>query len=67
MLTTVINLVKDVQFMKKDYFYNLKERLRIKDFDSNQPRNIWIFVISLNLIGFIGYFILNFYGINLNK
>ena len=34
--------------MKNNYFYKLKERLRIKDFDTNQPKNVWIFVITLN-------------------
>ena len=53
--------------MKKDYFYRLKEKFKLKSFSSDQPKGAWILVITLNLIGFIGYFVLNFYGINLNK
>ena len=53
--------------MKKNYFFKLKEKFRIKEFDSKQPKGAWIFVISLNIIGFLGYFILNSYGINLSK
>mgnify|MGYP001419581541 FL=1 len=53
--------------MKKDYFYRLKEKFRLKKLDSEQPKGAWIFVITLNLIGFIGYFVLKFYGISLEK
>ena len=53
--------------MKKNYFYRLKEKFTIKEFDKEQPRGAWIFVITLNIIGFIGYFILNSYSINLSK
>ena len=53
--------------MKKNYFYRLKEKLSIKKIDSEQPKAAWIFVITLNIIGFLGYFILNSYGINLSK
>ena len=53
--------------MKKDYFYRLKEKFRLKELDSDQPKGAWIFVITLNLIGFIGYFVLKFYGISLEK
>ena len=53
--------------MSENYFDKLKKRLSIKNFDSNQPKSIWIFVVILNLLGFIGYFILNIYGIDLSK
>jgi len=53
--------------MKKNYFYRLKEKFSIKKIDSEQPKGAWIFVITLNIIGFLGYFILNSYGINLSK
>ena len=53
--------------MKKNYFYKLKEKFSIKKFDSEQPKGAWTFVIILNILGFLGYFILNSYGINLSK
>tara|TARA_B100000927_G_scaffold271484_1_gene248443 strand:+ start:343 stop:504 length:162 start_codon:yes stop_codon:yes gene_type:complete len=51
--------------MKKNYFFKLKEKFRIKKISSEQPSGTWIFVITLNIIGFIGLFVLKFYGINL--
>ena len=51
--------------MKRKYFYKLKEKFRIKKIDSEQPRGTWIFVITLNIIGFIGLFVLKFYSVNL--
>ena len=53
--------------MKKNYFYKIKEKFRIKKIDSKQPVGTWIFVITLNIIGFIGLFVLKFYGINLHN
>ena len=53
--------------MKNNYFYRLKEKFTIKKFDSEQPKGAWIFVVALNIIGFLGYFILNSYGINLGN
>ena len=53
--------------MNENYFYKLRKRFSIKKIDSNQPKSVWIFVLTLNLIGFIGYFILNSYGIDFNK
>ena len=53
--------------MKKNYFYKLKEKFRIKKIDSGQPSRIWIFVITLNIIGFMGFFILKIYGIDLSN
>ena len=48
----------------RDYIYN---KFSIKKIDSEQPKGAWFFVITLNIIGFLGYFILNSYGINLSK
>ena len=59
--------VNEPLVMKKNYLYRLKEKFSIKKFDSEQPKRVWIFVITLNIIGFLGYFILNSYGINLSK
>ena len=53
--------------MKKNYFNRLKENLKLKKFDSRQPKGVWTFVITLNIIGFLGYLVLNFNGINLNQ
>jgi len=53
--------------MKNNYFYRLKEKFTIKKFDSEQPKGAWILVITLNIIGILGYFILNSYGINLSN
>ena len=53
--------------MKKNYFYKLKEKFRIKKIDSKQPSGTWIFVITLNIIGLIGFFVLKFYDINLSN
>ena len=53
--------------MNENYFYKLRKRFSIKKIDSNQPKSVWIFVLTLNLIGFIGYFVLNSYGIDFNK
>ena len=53
--------------MKKSYFYKLIEKFRIKKIDTEQPSGIWIFVITLNIIGLLGFFVLKFYGINLTN
>ena len=53
--------------MKKSYFHKLKEKFRIKKIDSVQPSGIWIFVITLNIIGLLGFLVLKFYGINLSN
>tara|TARA_B100000212_G_C27034033_1_gene388588 strand:+ start:216 stop:377 length:162 start_codon:yes stop_codon:yes gene_type:complete len=53
--------------MKKNYFSRLKENFRVHKINSEQPISTWIFVITLNIIAFLGYFALNFYGINLTK
>tara|TARA_B100000212_G_C27152456_1_gene438096 strand:+ start:321 stop:482 length:162 start_codon:yes stop_codon:yes gene_type:complete len=51
--------------MKKNYFYKLKEKFRIKKIDSEQPKGTWIIVITLNIISFVGYLLFKFYDINL--
>ncbi len=37
------------------YIQRLKDKIKIKKFDSNQPIGAWIFVLILNIIGFAGY------------
>ena len=40
------------------YIERLKDKIRIKKLDSNQPIRAWIFVVVLNIVGFAGYFYL---------
>ena len=40
------------------YIERLKDKIRIKKLDSNQPIRAWIFVVFLNIVGFAGYFYL---------
>ena len=47
------------------YIERLKNRLKIKKIDSNQPVKAWVFVIVLNIIGFAGYFYLKINDIHL--
>ena len=49
------------------YIERLKEKVKIKKFDSNQPIGAWIFVIVLNGIGFAGYFYLKLNHIELGS
>ena len=37
------------------YIERLKEKIKIKKFDTNQPIGAWIFVVILNIVGFAGY------------
>ena len=53
--------------MKKSYFYKLKEKFKIKKIDSEQPSGTWIFVVTLNIIGLLGFLILKFHDINLSN
>ena len=47
------------------YIEKLKDKIKIKKFDSKQPIGAWIFVLILNLIGFAGYFYLKINHIQL--
>ena len=49
-----------------NYLERLKNKLKVKKIDSNQPIKAWIFVLVLNLVGFIGYMYLKLNGINLS-
>ena len=40
------------------YIERLKEKVKIKKFDSNQPIGAWVFVVILKVVGFAGYFYL---------
>ena len=49
------------------YIERLKDKVKIKKFDSNQPIGSWIFVILLNIVGFAGYFYLKLNHIQLGN
>ena len=49
------------------YIERLKDKIRIKKLDSNQPMRAWIFVIILNIVGFAGYFYLKINHIELGN
>ena len=48
-----------------NYLERLKDKLKVKKFDSNQPIKAWLFVLILNIVGFAGYFYLKINDINL--
>ena len=49
------------------YIEGLKDKIKIKKFDSKQPIGAWIFVIILNIVGFAGYFYLKVNHIQLGS
>ena len=49
------------------YIERLKDKVRIKKFDSNQPIGAWIFVIILNIVGLVAYFYLKINHIQLGS
>ena len=49
------------------YIERLKDKIKIKKLDSNQPIEAWIFVIVLNIVGFAGYFYLKVNNIQLGS
>ena len=50
-----------------NYLERLKNKIKIKKFDSEQPIKAWIFVLLLNVLGFAGYFYLKINNISLSK
>tara|TARA_B100001029_G_C14679420_1_gene243809 strand:- start:303 stop:461 length:159 start_codon:yes stop_codon:yes gene_type:complete len=50
-----------------DYIKKLKNKIKIKKFDSEQPVGAWIFVLVLNIIAFAGYFYLKINHIQLSN
>ena len=50
-----------------NYIERLKNKIKIKKFESDQPIGAWIFVLVLNLIGFAGYFYLKINHIQLGS
>ena len=49
------------------YIERLKDKIKIKKFDSNQPIGAWIFVAILNIVGFAGYYYLKVNNIQLGS
>ena len=48
-----------------NYIERLKNKFKIKKFDSDQPIGAWIFIVVLNIVGFAGYFYLKINNIQL--
>jgi len=49
------------------YIERLKDKIKIKKLESNQPIGAWIFVVILNIVGFAGYFYLKINHIELSN
>tara|TARA_Y100000589_G_scaffold17872_1_gene14851 strand:- start:8229 stop:8384 length:156 start_codon:yes stop_codon:yes gene_type:complete len=47
--------------MKKNYLKRFKDKISVKELEKNQPLGLWIFVISLNILGLFGYVFYKFY------
>ena len=50
-----------------NYIERLKNKLKIKKFDSDQPIKAWLFVLILNIVGFAGYLYLKVNDIHLGN
>tara|TARA_Y100000816_G_scaffold205203_1_gene151369 strand:+ start:426 stop:584 length:159 start_codon:yes stop_codon:yes gene_type:complete len=51
----------------KNYVEKLKNKLKIKKLDTQQPIKAWIFVLLLNVVGFAGYIYLKLNDIHLGN
>ena len=49
------------------YIERLKDKVKIKKIDSNQPVGAWVFVVVLNIVGFAGYYYLKVNHIQLGN
>ena len=49
------------------YIERLKDKVKMKKFDSKQPIGAWVFVIVLNIVGFAGYYYLKVNHIQLGS
>ena len=49
------------------YIERLKDKIKLKKIDANQPIGAWIFVIILNIVGFAGYLYLKINHIQLGS
>ena len=50
-----------------NYIERLKNKIKIKKPDSEQPIKAWIFVVILNIVGFAGFFYLKVNHIELGS
>ena len=50
-----------------NYIKRLKNKIKVKKLDSEQPLKAWIFVLVLNIVGFAGYFYLKINHIQLGR
>ena len=50
-----------------NFIEKLKDKMKIKKFDSDQPIGAWIFVLLLNIVGFSGYFYVKLNNIHLGS
>jgi len=49
------------------YIERLRDKVKIKKIDSNQPVGAWVFVIVLNIVGFAGFYYLKINHIQLGS
>ena len=50
-----------------NYIDKLKNKMKIKKLNSDQPFRIWIFVILLNFVGIAGFFYLKINNIQIGS
>ena len=48
-----------------NFIEKLKNKFKVKKFDSDQPIGAWVFVLLLNIVGFAGYFYVKLNNIDL--
>tara|TARA_B100000945_G_C20275842_1_gene546212 strand:+ start:263 stop:424 length:162 start_codon:yes stop_codon:yes gene_type:complete len=49
------------------YIERLKNKIKIKKFDSEQPIGAWMFILLLNIVGFSGYLYLKLNNLQLGS
>ena len=63
----MIRLYFSVVSIMANYIERLKNKIKIKKIDSKQPIGAWIFVLMLNIVGFVGYYYLKINHIQLGS
>ena len=51
----------------RNYIERIKNKLKIKKLNSDQPISLWFFVFILNIVGVVGYFYLKINDIQLSR